>query len=110
MRHSTSTRRAAAAVAATALAGLITITPAHSEAGPGDDGVITPAEVRVWENEHSLTPGGGGGAPAPKSPTLTIDDNAVEYLQVGLGALAGIALAGGVAASAARHRNHAHPA
>jgi hypothetical protein len=110
MRTSISTRRAAAALAITALGGLLTITPAHAEARPGDDGVITPAEVRVWEDAQSKQRTAPRAA-NPATPPVVLDDNAVEYLQIALGALGGVAVVGGlVAASSARQRGHAHPA
>ena len=50
-------------------------------------------------------------APSAVPPTVTLDDDAVEYLQVALGALGGMALVGAVAAAASRrHGGHAHPA
>lgn len=111
MRTSTSTGRAAAALATVALAGLITVTPAHAESTLLDDGVITPAEVRVWENENSSLSGRGNVPPRSDIPRVVVDDNAVEVLQVALGALGGLAVAGGLAAaSSARQRGHAHPA
>ena len=41
---------------------------------------------------------------------MTVDDNAVEYLQVALGALGGIAVVGAIAAGSTRRHGHAHPA
>jgi hypothetical protein len=40
-------------------------------------------------------------------PVVRVDDNALEYLQIGGGLLAGMALAGAGAALVSR-RNHAH--
>ncbi|KGN42701.1 hypothetical protein [Knoellia aerolata] len=112
MRTSTSTivGRAAAALATVALAGLITVVPAHAEPNLLDDGAITPAELRVWENENAGTT--GDAAPTdPRPTTVALDDNAVEYLQVALGALGGMAVVGGlVAATSGRRHGHAHPA
>ncbi|CAN7503660.1 hypothetical protein [Knoellia sp. LjRoot47] len=108
MRTSTSTRRAAALLATMALTGLVTVAPAHAEAGPGDDGVITSAEVRVWENEHSAPRDGSGSVTTPLLPP--VDDNAIEYLQVALGAIGGLVVAGAIAAGAGRRHGDAHPA
>jgi hypothetical protein len=44
----------------------------------------------------------------PSGPTVFFDDNALEWVQVGGGVLAGIALAGAGAALASR-RHHASP-
>lgn len=112
MRTSTSTtlvRRAAAALGTVALAGLITVAPAHAEPNLLDDGAITPAELKVWENENAGTK--GDAAPTdPRPTTVVLDDNAVEYLQVALGALGGIAVVGAIAAGSTRRHGHAHPA
>ena len=64
-------------------------------------------------NRKAATMGQRGSTsvnPAKPGPAaITVDDNAVEYLQIGLGALAGMAALGAVAA-ATRRRTHAHPA
>ncbi|WP_404383972.1 hypothetical protein LL946_01270 [Knoellia locipacati] len=111
MRTSTSssTGRVAAALATIALAGLVTITPAHAESGLNDDGVTTPAELRVWENENS-GPSTPDTSTRPGPSVITIDDNAVEYLQVALGAVGGMAVLGALVAGSARRHGHAHPA
>lgn len=42
---------------------------------------------------------------------VLVDDNSLEYLQIGLAALAGVAVAGAAAAGVRRHEHHAaHPA
>ncbi|KGN32261.1 hypothetical protein N802_18025 [Knoellia sinensis KCTC 19936] len=105
------TRRVAAALATMALTGLITMTPAHAETDLNGDGTISPAEMKIWENQQGTTtpvvP-----APAPGTGSLVpTDDNAIEYLQVALGVVGGMVVVGSViAATSARHRHQAHPA
>lgn len=80
MKLTTTTRRIASTFAAAAIASLATVAPAAAIPDPGPsiptDSVGTTAVVREIVHE---------------------DDDAVEYLQVGLGAAAGVALAGGAA-------------
>jgi hypothetical protein len=101
MHLNISSRRAAGALATTALAAMITITPAHARQDPGD--LLTDAETGVTTSDGSIV---------NRGPTvLTVDDNAIEYLQVALGAIGGMAVVGGlVAAGSARRHGHAHPA
>ena len=107
MNHSTHAKRGAGALAIAGLAGLFAIAPAS--ASEHDTGGLTPADVRVYEA------GGDIGVTAPvTSPfvSVPIDDNALEFVQIGLGFLAGMAVvAGGVtAANSVRHHGQAHPA
>ena len=88
------TLRTSGVVAATALAGILLASPAEVRPDPGTGGkdpvVVAPAPA----------PGPGG----------TFDDDAVEYLQLGAGLLAGIALAGaGAAMVSRRHHRDPHP-
>lgn len=100
MHLDTTSRRAAAALAGTALAAIITVTPAHARQDPGE--LLTDAGTSQLDRSD-------GSQPGPAS--LTVDDDAVEYLQVGLGALGGMVLVGAVAAAASRrHGGSAHPA
>ena len=102
MHHHTTSRRAAAALAATALTAIITVTPAHARQDPGE--LLTDART-------SQPRGTDGSHRAPGPTSLTVDDDAVEYLQVALGALGGMVLVGAVAAAASRRNgHHAHPA
>ena len=98
MHPSTTSRRAGEALAATALVGLITVAPAYARQDPGD------LLSTTGSNQ-------GDGAVSNQSPSvLTVDDNAVEYFQVALGALGGVVVVGAVAAAASRRHGHAHPA
>lgn len=110
LTKNSTTGRAAAAVAVAALAGLVTVAPAHARTDPGpSSGGLSPADVRVWENENSST-GGSGFNPGPSSLVTPIDDNAVEVLQIALGAVGGLAVAGAFAMAAGRRHGDAHPA
>jgi hypothetical protein len=110
------------------MASLLTVTPAFARPDPGEpfpsagsrpDGAIVqyPAPAAGADSRNHR----GAGATteenrvsreqmAPKTPAVvTLDDDAVEYLQIGLGALGGVALmAAGAAAVSASHRRHAH--
>lgn len=91
-----STAAGAVALGAMALAG-----PAGAVIDPGVPGT---------QGTVNMSKGTSGPAGTVDSPTA--DDGTIEYVQIGLGALGGVALAGaGVAAAgAARHRRQAHPA
>ena len=66
----------------------------------------------MWEDTRTILTARTRERAAPLGhPRVVVDDNAVEVLQVALGALGGVAVVGGlVAASSARQRGHAHPA
>lgn len=140
MRPSTTTsRRAATAVATIGLASLVTLAPAHARTDPGTPlpSAGTPADSSRLDSDRR----GAGTTEAPPDRTyessiiqqnlwdledrrrvtapsapgpaavIRVDDGAVEYLQIGLGALTGVALFGAAAAAvSASHRRHAHPA
>ncbi|GGB85599.1 hypothetical protein N798_17270 [Knoellia flava TL1] len=133
----TTTRRAATAVATIGLASLVTLAPAQARTDPGTPlpSAGTPADSSRFDNDRSgsTTPSDsslhrGVGATseenrvsreqiAPRADLpgpatmIRVDDDAVEYLQIGLGALTGVALFGAAAAAvSASHRRHAHPA
>lgn len=159
MRTHITTRQAAGAVAVTAVAGLITVSPAFARQDPGDrpDGSTVqypptsqsrgPADVKVEDGKGESVPRGrtyqsdierenarqmqnrnaenlrnkaavndtrkadSGVAPAPGPNSLALDSTSIEYLQIGLGALAGMAVVGGIAAAVSTHHRHAaHPA
>jgi hypothetical protein len=94
MSHTTPARRTASALAASALIALLAAAPAAARQDPGTGG-------------RDFGPGDRVSSPTPAG-TLVVDDDAVEYLQVGAGLLAGIALAGAGAALVSR-RNHREP-
>ena len=93
MSHTASVRRTGSALGACALTALLLAAPAAAQPDPGTGG-------------RDFTP--GSSVPGPQGPTIVVDDDALELLQVGAGILAGIALAGAGAALASRRR-HGHP-
>ena len=102
MSHTTSTRRSAAILGATGLIALSIAAPASARQVPGNgDWADQHCSVNCYEG-----PSGSGGV---TTPTIAIDDNGVEVLQLGAGLLAGLALAGaGAAAFSRRTHGHAH--
>ena len=86
--------RTSGVVVATALAGILIAAPAQARVDPG-----TGPNDRVAPH---TTP------PLPPGPPATADDDAVEYLQLGAGLLAGLSIAGAAAAVASR-RQHRDP-
>ena len=148
MSHTTSRRRSAAALGATALLATVLAAPAMASQDPGYDGSSTTSQFPYgldrdqregttdttaqfpYGLDRSRREGGStngidrnrqlGGftystevstlpqQPAAQEPSTRIvfrDNDAVEYLQVGAGVLAGIVLAGAAAAVISR-RNH----
>jgi hypothetical protein len=93
MSHTTRIRRAASVFGATGLIALSLAGPASARQDPST-GELPRCTTGCFE---------GGTAPGR---TQFIDDNAVEYLQLGAGVLAGIALAGAGAAVASRRPHH----
>ncbi|QZY30385.1 hypothetical protein [Nocardioides coralli] len=90
----TTARRIFSTTAVTAVLSIATAVPASAEPDWGVPGST-----------------GGGGATTTQVREVPIDDNALEYLQIGLGALAGMAVAGAAAVSVRRFGHHApHPA
>jgi hypothetical protein len=98
--HLHTTTRAAGALAVTALAAILTVTPAHARQDPGE----------LLKDAGSTSVGSSDGSVRQGPSTVTVDDDAVEYLQVALGALGGIAVVGAIAAGSTRRHGHAHPA
>jgi len=92
MSHTTAVRRTASALGACALLALLLAAPAAARLDPGTGGrdfdVVVP------------NPRTGQG------PGVVLDDDAVEYVQVGAGIVAGMALAGAGAALVSRRRHH----
>jgi hypothetical protein len=131
MSHTSSTRRIASALGATALLGMALAAPAMAAQDPGDGAPSVSTTTSQFptgldrQRREGTAPtlhrgGQVGGftystelstlpqqATKPQSaPTIVIRDNdAVEYIQVGAGMLAGFALAGAAAAVVSR-RNH----
>jgi hypothetical protein len=99
MSTNTSARRIAAAAGATGLIALCLAAPASARTDPGTGGL------------HEQYPAVGGTEPAATAPitrVLRIDDDAVEVLQLGAGAAAGLAL-GGAGMVLIMRRSHSHP-
>ena len=109
MSAHSNTLTATFACAAVALIGLST---ASAEASDGS--APLPGDVRVWELNHpaaagALLPGDlrareqrspaelAPSRPAVEARVVTVDDDAIEILQIGVGALAGIVGASAVA-------------
>ena len=86
MSHTTSIRRAVSIAGATGIL-------AFSMAGPGQC-PTRPRQRRPSRSGAARPPATRAGRPAGPTGTITVDDNAVEILQLGAGVLAGVALAG----------------
>lgn len=86
--HSTRTRRSLAALAAGGVLALGTALPATA--------VLLPDPI------------GSGSSSRVVEVPVPFDDNALEFIQIGLGALGGVALAG-AGAAVMRTRRHHHP-
>jgi hypothetical protein len=97
----TAIRRTAGAAGATGLIALSLAGPAAARPDPGT-GNLPRCTSGCYE----------GGGTTPISGVVTLDNTAVDYVQLGAGVLAGIALTGfGVAVTSRRsHRQVAHPA
>ena len=101
MSHSTSIRRSASIAGAAGLIALSMAGPASARAVPGNGD---------WSDQHCSTSCYEGGTPLTTNPgpASRVDGGAVEYVQLGAGLLAGIALAGaGAAALSRRSQTHA---
>lgn len=131
MSHSTSPHRTASALGATALLGLVLAAPAMASQDAGTDGPAPDSTTAVSGSinglERSLREGNTDGthrqrrdggsahpdsyrtsqdAPQPSTPTVVaMDDDAIEYLQVGAGVLAGILVAGASAVVISRRHD-----
>jgi hypothetical protein len=99
MSHTTRIRRSASVLGATGLIALSMAGQASARDLPGNGD---------WADQHCSTSCYEGGtllntnpAPAPR-----VDGGAVEYVQLGAGLLAGIALAGAGAAAFSRRTHH----
>ena len=103
MSHTTSIRRALTVAGATGILAFLVAGPASARPDPGN------GSQSEWSCQTDCYE---GGAMRGTVNTVTIDDNALELLQLGGGVLAGIALAGaGVALASRRSHTHAaHPA
>jgi hypothetical protein len=99
MAHHSTFRRGASALGASALIALSLAGPASARPDPGTGG------LHEWPQWSEPYVGGTGST----GPAANIDSNVPEYLQLGAGVLAGIALAGAGLAVASR-RSHAHAA
>ena len=97
MNRTTTIRRIASTAGTAGLISLGTFVPASAVPDPGFPG-------STGDPGHSQTEQSG-------VRQVFIDDNALEYVQIGLGALAGVTLAGAAAFGLRRMERHApHPA
>lgn len=87
----TRTNRTHRSLAALAAGGILTLATALPSAA-----VVLPDPI------------GADSSPTVREVPVFFDDNAVEFIQIGLGALGGIALAG-AGAAVVRTRRHHHP-
>jgi hypothetical protein len=117
MLHSHTLRRTAAAVAIAAVGGLAAVPAAAADpvdVGAAKHGNVETPPVDVGQLRNDIdTPLIPADTPVPAdSPNIVlVDDDALEYAQVTVAALAGAALtAAGFGAIAARRRHHAQPA
>ncbi len=105
MSHTTSIRRSASVLGATALIALSLAGPVSAREVPGNGD---------WADQHCSVScyEGGTTAGTNSAPTPRVDGRTVEVVQVGAGLLAGLALAGAGAAAVSRrsHGHLAHPA
>jgi hypothetical protein len=99
MSRFTAFQRAAAATGATGLIALSLAGPASARPDPGT-GELPRCTSGCYQ---------GGTGPGTTPPPASTGSDGIEYLQLGAGILAGIALAGAGMAVASR-RNHAHVA
>jgi len=126
MSHTTSLRRTASAVGATALLGVLLAAPATAGQDPGTGGPTvgssTSSQVPTgvdrnrqlggftYSGEVSTLP---QTATKPQAVPIVVfrDNDAIEYLQVGAGVLAGIVIAGaGAVIVSRRHHGGLTPA
>jgi hypothetical protein len=103
MARTTHIRRALTVAGATGILAFSVVGPASARPDPGN-GSQSEWSCRTDCYEGGTTPG--------LTNTVTVDDNAIEMLQLGGGVLAGLALAGAGAALVSRRSHHhaAHPA
>lgn len=101
MSQPTAIRRTAAAAGATGLIALSLAGPAAARPDPGT-GDLSRCTSGCYQ----------GGSATPISAVVTPDSTAVDYVQLGAGVLAGIALTGFALTVTSRrsHRHVAHPA
>lgn len=120
MSQTTNTRRTASALGAASLLALLLAAPAAARPDPGTGGsdpVVVAHEPSAAQLEfHRQESLGRSGSPAavPPGPAAstgaTGTNGAADYLQLGAGMVAGIALAGAGAAVISRRSHRAAPA
>ena len=98
---------------AAAIIGFASTSPASARQDPGEPtlkhvrpNISMPYDQRVYENHYGTT----SGTPKvmPVTQILRVDDDALEYLQIGLGAMGGLALAGAAAGAGGARRRQQH--
>lgn len=103
MSHASRVRRTAAVAATGGIIALSMAAPASARPDPGN------GSQSEWSCHSLCYEGGTEGSSGIGTTTITVDDNAVEVLQLAAGVLGGVALAG-VGIAVASRRNHAHAA
>lgn len=106
MSHSTNISRWASAVGASGLMILALAAPAAARPDPGTGG-LHERTTTAQEDRQCTGSAAGTGTGTVMEVFRVVDDNAMEYFQIGAGTLAGLALAGAGAMLVSR-RNHAH--
>ena len=113
MTRTSAVHRAAAVMGAAAIIGLASTGPASARQDPGEPiqkhfrpNITMPYDQRVYESHYGTT----SGTPkvVPVTRVLRVDDNALEYLQIGFGAIGGLALAAAAAGAGGARRRHQH--
>ncbi len=107
-------RRGASVFGASAFIGLALAAPAIAKPMPGPNAstgtvthgseYISPDQQRAYEFHYGPSSGPGSTASTPSVTTIKADDGALEFLQIGAGALAGVALAGAAAVAMSKTR------
>lgn len=111
MNSKAAVQRVAATIGAAAVLGLASTGPANARQDPGEPiqehfrtNITMPYDQGVYERHYGTTSGTPDVTPVTR--ILRVDDNALEYFQIGLGALGGLALAGAAArVGGTRHRH-----
>lgn len=103
MSHTSRLRRTAAVAATGGILALSMAAPASARPDPGN------GSQSEWSCHSLCYEGGSDGSSVVGPASVTVDDNAIELLQLGAGVLGGIALAG-VGVAIASRRSHAHAA
>ena len=108
MSHEVSIRQGAAALGAAGLLALSLAGPAMARQDPGGGAPEPPSQRSSACHYLNQCDASGGAVPRTQPRTIAIDDNALEYLQLGAGVMTGLAL-GGAGVLLVRRHGHGHP-